>query len=152
MFRTKIKDIQGVPGMFGDGLAHWHGISRALNIHWYHVCVKERLEGRFISMIEMLNDETRLHEIISSQNEDFVVTEMQALTPPWMNGSKRWLMEVLNGVSIGYDRNGAVICLLEVERGEIYTDSHIRSFDPKSLTNVRKIYCPKEAKPVVEPA
>jgi len=139
MFRTIIKDIEGVPGMFG-GLVHWHGISRALNIHWYHVCVKERLEGRFISMIEMLNDETRLLEVLELQNEDYVVTEIQALIPPWMTGSKTWRMEVLSAVSVGYDRFGAVICLLEVESGEVYADSHDRLFDPKLLTNVRKIY------------
>ena len=140
MFRTKIKDIEGVPGMFEDGVVHWHGISRALNMHWYHVCVKERLDGRFISMTEMLNDETRLLEVISSQNEDYVITEIQGLIPPWMSGSKSWRLEILNAVSIGYDRNGAVICLLEVENGEIYTDTHDRSFDTELLTNVTKIY------------
>lgn len=25
--------------MFGDGLLHWHGVSRALATHWYHVAV-----------------------------------------------------------------------------------------------------------------
>lgn len=140
MFRTKIEDIEGVPGMFGEGLAHWHGISRALNIHWYHVCVKERLDGRFINMIEMLNDETRLLELLESQNEDFVITEIQALTPSWMNGGKSWRMEIIKAISIGHDRNGCVICVLEVESGKIYTDTHDRSFKPEALTNVRKIY------------
>ncbi|WP_191994399.1 hypothetical protein [Pseudomonas umsongensis] len=140
MFRTKIEDIEGVPGMFGEGLAHWHGISRALNIHWYHVCVKERLDGRFVSMIEFLNDETRLLEVLESQSEDYVITEIQGFIPPWMTGSKSWRLEILNGVSIGYDRNGAVVCLLEVEGGKIYADTHDRSFDPELLTNVRKIY------------
>lgn len=140
MFRTKIKDIQGEPGMFEDGLAHWHGISRALNMHWYHLSVKERHDGRFISMTEMLNDETRLLEVLKLQNEDFVITEIQGLIPPWMTGSKSWRLEILNAVSIGYDRNGAVICLLEVEGGKIYADSHDRSFDPGLLINVRKIY------------
>jgi len=140
MFRTRIKDIEGVPGMFEGGLVHWHCISRALNMHWYHVCVKERLDGRFISMTEMLNDETRLREVISLQNEDYVITEIQGLIPPWMSGSKSWRLEILNAVSIGYDRNGAVICLLEVENGEIYTDTHDRSFDTELLTNITKIY------------
>jgi hypothetical protein len=152
MFRTKIEDIEGVPGMFGEGLAHWHGISRALNIHWYHVCVKGRYDGRFVNMIEMLNDETRLLEVLESQNEDYVITEIQALIPPWMTGSKSWRLETLNTVSIGYDRNGVVVCLLEAEGGKIYADTHDRSFDLGSVTNARKIYCKTTANPVSEPA
>ncbi|MNO00166.1 hypothetical protein D3C81_2199900 [compost metagenome] len=57
-----------------------------------------------------------------------------------MTGSKSWRLETLNAVSIGYDRNGVVVCLLETEDGKIYADTHVRSFDPKSLTNVRKVY------------
>lgn len=152
MFRTKIEDIEGIPGMFGEGLAHWHGISRALNIHWYHVCVKERLDGRFINMIEMLNDETRLLEVLESQNEDYVITEIQGFIPPWMTGCKSWRLETLNAVSIGYDGNGAVVCLLEAEGGKIYTDTHDHSFKPELLNNVRKIYCKTTANPVSEPA
>jgi len=91
-------------------------------------------------MIEMLNDETRLLELFESQNEDFVITEIQALTPSWMNGGKSWRMEIIKAISIGHDRNGCVICVLEVESGKIYTDTHDRSFKPEALTNVRKIY------------
>ncbi|WP_047528690.1 hypothetical protein [Pseudomonas sp. 11/12A] len=140
MFRTVDTEIAGFPGMFGDGLAHWHSVSRVLNTHWYHVAVKTRHEDRFADTVEFLNDETRLHELISSQNEDFVITEVQVQTPPWMNGGQSWRMEKLNAVSIGYDPNSVVICLLEVESGVVYTDAHDSSFDAQSLTNVKKIY------------
>ncbi|MGY3171382.1 hypothetical protein ACVWYU_000756 [Pseudomonas sp. TE12234] len=140
MFRTIDTEMAGIPGMFGEGLAHWHRVSRVLNTHWYHVAVKIRHEDRFVDTVEFLNDETRLHELVSSQSEDLVITEVQVQTPPWMNRSKSWRMEKLNGVSIGYNPHSVVICLLEVESGIVYSDTHDDSFDARSLTNVKKIY------------
>ena len=140
MFRTIDTEMAGIPGMFGEGLAHWHSVSRVLNTHWYHVALKIRHDDHFVDTVEFLNDETRLHELTSSQNEDFFIAEVQVQTPPWMNRSKSWRMEKLSSVSIGYDSNSVVVCLLEAENGVIYTDAHDDSFDAKTLTNVKQIY------------
>lgn len=51
-------------GMFGDGLAHFHAVSRSLATHWYHVSLKRRHEDRFVAYEEMLNDEPRLVELL----------------------------------------------------------------------------------------
>jgi hypothetical protein len=111
-----------------------------LNTHWYHVALKIRHEDHFVDTVEFLNDETRLHHLITSQNEDLVITDVQVQMPPWMNGGQSWRMEKLNGVSIGYDPYSVVICLLEVESGVVYSDTHDDSFDARTLTNVKKIY------------
>lgn len=140
MFRTKSDDMAGLPGMFSEGLAHWHSVSRVLKTHWYHVSVKERHEGHFTAMVEILNDETKLHELLLAQSEDFVVTEVQVVTPPWMNKSASWQMENLTAVSVGYDKNDIPVCLLEVASGSVYADVHDPSFDAKFLADVQKIY------------
>lgn len=90
MFRTHNDEMVGLPGMLGEGLAHWHAVSRSLASHWYHVSIRQRYEDRFISQVEMLNDETRLFELISSQGEDLLISDLQAVTPPWMNRSEGW--------------------------------------------------------------
>jgi hypothetical protein len=126
--------------MFGEGLAHWHMISRSLQSHWYHVDLKIRHEDRMISSVEMLNDESKLVEILSQQGSDFVVTCVQVTTPSWMNKSGQWLMEKLIGVSVGFDKNNFAVCVLEVVSGSIYTDAHDPSVTVESLTKVRKIY------------
>ncbi|PQO96417.1 hypothetical protein C5612_30455 [Pseudomonas frederiksbergensis] len=140
MFRTQDVDLAGLPGMFGEGLTHWHGMSRSLATHWYHVSIKQRHEDRFISQVEMLNDETKLFELISAQSEDLVIDELQVVTPPWINKGKSWRMEKLTSVSVGYDKNEVPVCLLEVESGAVYTDVHDLSFDASTLINLRKIY------------
>lgn len=140
MFRTQDVDLAGLPGMFGEGLAHWHGVSRSLATHWYHVSIRQRYEDRLISQVEMLNDETKLVELISAQSEDLIIDELQVVTPPWLNKSKSWRMEKLTSVSVGYDRNEIPVCLLKVESGAVYTDVHDPSFDASTLINLRKIY------------
>lgn len=140
MFRTQNLEMAGLPGMFGEGLSHWHGVSRILAMHWYHVCIQQRHEGRFISQVEMLNDEVKLAELISAQCEDLVITELQAVTPSWMNRTPSWQMEKLVSVSVGYDKNEIPVCLLEVENGSLYADVHDPLFDAKALINIQKIY------------
>jgi hypothetical protein len=140
MFRSHQADMAGIPGMFGEGLMHWHGVSRALASHWYHVSVKRRMDGRYVSSEELLNDEPRLHELVSAQSDDLQIEDVQVVTPSRLNGSRGWRMERLRSVSLGFDKNDCPVCLLEVESGEIYNDSHERSFDRASLRKVKELY------------
>ncbi|WP_102885343.1 hypothetical protein [Pseudomonas putida] len=140
MFRTNAADIAGVPGMFGDGLAHWHGVSRALATHWYHVSVKRWVEDRFVTQAELLNDEPRLHEVLEAQCDQFIVEDVQVVTPARLNGSKYWRMERLTSLAIGFDKNDCPVCLLEVESGGVYNNSCDADFDRANLSKVRELY------------
>ena len=140
MFRTSTTELAGVPGMFGDGLAHWHGVSRALSTHWYHVSVRRWVEGRFVRGEEMLNDEPRLHEMLKAQDEQFIVDDVQVVTPGRLNGGEHWRMERLSSLSLGFDKSDCAVCLLEVESGKVYNDSFDANFDPATLTQVRELY------------
>jgi hypothetical protein len=88
----------------------------------------------------MLNDETKLFELISAQGPDLVIDELQVVTPPWINKSGSWRMERLISVSVGYDKNEVPVCLLRVESGAVYNDVHDPTLDANTLTNLRKIY------------
>ncbi|MNP05140.1 hypothetical protein D3C76_970850 [compost metagenome] len=126
--------------MFGEGLTHWYSVSRALQTHWYHVDLKVRHEDRMISLVVMPNDETKLDEILSQRGSDVEMTNVQVVTPPWMNKTSEWLMEKVEGVFIGVDSDEIPVCLLQVASGSIYSDRHGLCVTIESLTNVRKIY------------
>lgn len=140
MFRTYQSDIAGIPGMFGDGLSHWHGVSRALHSHWYHVTVQRRQDGRFVAYEEMLNDEPRLVELLVSQDESLVVQEVQVVTPAWMNKDAGWKMEKLMSLSMGFSPAEVSICVLKVESGDIYVDTHESDLDVASLKGLKELY------------
>lgn len=140
MFRSHQADMAGLPGMFGDGLMHWHGVSRALATHWYHVSVQRLHEGQFRNYEEMLNDEMRLVELLVAQDENLVVQEVQAVTPSWMNKEGGWKMEKLTSLSMGHNQAGVAVCVLEVEGGAVYVDTHEPGLGADSLNGVKELY------------
>lgn len=140
MFRSHQADMAGIPDMFGDGLMHWHGVSRALATHWYHVSVQRFHEGQFRNYEEMLNDEMRLVELLTAQDESLVVQEVQAVTPSWMNKEGGWKMEKLTSLSMGHNQAGVAVCVLEVEGGAVYIDTHEQGLGVDSLNGVKEFY------------
>lgn len=140
MFRISIQDQAGPVGMFGDGLAHFHAVSRSLATHWYHVSLKRRHEDRYVAYEEMLNDEPRLVELLIAQNESVLVQEIQVVTPGWMNKGSSWKMEKLTSLSMGFNQAEVPICVLEVESGDVYVDTHQRDLDVESLTGLKELY------------
>ncbi|QKL09275.1 MULTISPECIES: hypothetical protein [Pseudomonas putida group] len=153
MFRISTQDQAGPVGMFGDGLAHFHAVTRSLATHWYHVSVKRRHEDRFVASEDMLNDEPRLMELLLAQDESLVVQDVQVVTPGWMNKGTGWKMEKLNSLSMGYDRAEVPICVIEVESGAVYVDTHEPDLYVESLTGVKELYRRRATKPnaVAEP-
>ncbi len=140
MFRSHQADMAGIPGMFGDGLMHWHGVSRALGTHWYHVCVQRLEDGQFRNHTEMLNDEARLVELLLAQDQSLVVREVQAVTTVWMNKGDGWKMENLLSLSMGFSQEGVPVSILEVESGEVYIDSHEPGLNVESLKGLKELY------------
>lgn len=140
MFRSHQSDMAGMPGMFGDGLMHWHGVSRALATHWYHVSVQRFEDGQFRDQTEMPNDEARLVDLLLAQNESLVVREVQAVTPGWMNKNDGWRMEKLMSLSMGFSQEEVPVSILEVEGGKVYIDSHEPNLNVESLTGLKELY------------
>lgn len=58
MFRTQDSDLIGVPGIFGEGLAHWHSVSRVLRTHWYHLTVRLTDQARSTEFVDMIEGST----------------------------------------------------------------------------------------------
>lgn len=140
MFRTLDEHQAGIPGMFGDGLAQWHEVSRLLKTHWYHVTVRGQHEGRATEVSLLVDNESWLQKLLVSQNDDALITDVLVMTPSWMNKGRRWQMEPLSKVTVGEDPYGCGISLIEVESGSVYHTSHSPGFNSNLLTNLRPIF------------
>ncbi|UZS72164.1 hypothetical protein OQB66_21850 [Pseudomonas syringae] len=140
MFRISMQDQAGPVGMFGDGLAHFHAVSRSLATHWYHVSLKRRHEERFVAYEEMVSDEPRLLELLITQDESLAVQDVQVVTPAWMNKGSGWKMEKLETLSMGFNQAEVPICVLQVEGGDVYVNTHQRDLDVDALVGVRELY------------
>lgn len=135
-----MQDQAGPVGMFGDGLAHFHAVSRSLATHWYHVSLKRRHEERFVAYEEMVSDEPRLLELLITQDESLAVQDVQVVTPAWMNKGSGWKMEKLETLSMGFNQAEVPICVLQVEGGDVYVNTHQRDLDVDALVGVRELY------------
>ncbi|MEA9990458.1 hypothetical protein QN404_16335 [Pseudomonas sp. RTS1] len=140
MFRTHDADMLGLPGMFGEGQYQWHQVSKVLRNHWYHVTVHAMYEDRISEAVLMIDSEPRLQQLLIAQDAETIITEVQVVTPAHMNGKGGWRMEPLTKVTLGEDQNECVVCLLEVETGSKYHNSHQPGFNTDVLSNLRPIY------------
>lgn len=140
MFRTLDNDLIGVPGLFGEGVSHWRGVSRLLRTPWYHLTLSVENEGRLSECAVMIDDTHQLQKMLVSQGADLAITEIMAVTPSWMNKSGCWQMEQLTRITVGEDRSGFEVCLLEVAKGTVYHTSHQRDFKIEALANLRPVF------------
>lgn len=146
MFRTDDNDMAGLPGMFGEGLAHWHAVTRMLRKHWFHLSVVMVGQGKGHEFELMVNDELKLQQVLQSQDEEVFVKEIQVVTPANMNGSGAWRMEKVKGLAIGDDQDGDSVCVVTVDGGSVYHDSYRTNLDVASLTKMRVLYDALSAK------
>lgn len=78
-----MQDQAGPVGMFGDGLAHFHAVSRSLATHWYHVSLKRRHDERFMAYEEMVSDEPRLVELLTKSGSTLTPMAQPMLKATW---------------------------------------------------------------------
>jgi len=140
MFRSHDADMVGMPGMFGEGQYQWHQVSKVLRTHWYHVTIQVKHEGRFTEAVLMVDSEHRLQQILIAQDAETIITDVQVVTPAYMNGSGGWRMEALRKVTLGEDENECLVCFLEIETGSKYHTSHQPGFRSDALNNLRPIF------------
>jgi len=140
MFRSHETVAEGTPNIFGDGYSNWRMFERHLAHHWYHVVLEERLEGTVWPRTMMISDVDMLEEILSQQTSEFIVTEIQVVTPGWMNKAGKWIMEGLSGLLVGYDSTGRRVCLHNINDEKAYTDMPGILIDAHSLKGMRVIF------------
>lgn len=140
MFRTHTTDLVGIPGAFGEGLAYWQSVSRILRTHWYHVTLRVEEEGRSTEAVVMIDGEIKLQRLLMSQQDGISVSDLQVVTPSWMNKTSSWQMGKVEKVILGEDIDGCSICSVEMEDGEVFHSTHRSDFDARTLRNLRPIF------------
>jgi hypothetical protein len=96
----------------------------------------------------MINDEHQLEAVLNSTDSTIVVIGAQIVIPAYMNGGGLPRREPLTRVSVGEDELECVVCIIEVESGVLYHDSHRQDFDRALVTNLKEIYHSSRIRPV----
>ncbi|PIB64817.1 hypothetical protein AOA61_00045, partial [Pseudomonas sp. 2995-1] len=65
---------------------------------------------------------------------------VQVVTPGWMNKGSCWKMEKLTSLSMGFNPAKVPICVMEVEGGDVYVNTHQHDLKVESLTGLKELY------------
>ena len=141
MFNTHESTRMGFFGLFGEGYSLWGMVERGLHAPWFHVSIKISIDGEESSRILMPGDESMLEQVLTQQNEEMQVTDIQVVTPAWVNSQERWMMERLIRLEVGYDADDCLIHIISVESGAVYSGWPGARCAAADLRDVRVIYC-----------
>ena len=141
MFRTHESTGMNFHGIFGEGYRQWLMVERCLHSPWFLVSISSSMKDDESSIVLMPGDESMLEQVLSQESATVQVTDIQVVTPSWMNGQERWVMERLIKLKAGVDESGCLIYLISVEGGTVYSGHHgMRPMDT-NLSGSRVIYC-----------
>jgi hypothetical protein len=141
MFTTYENTRVGFPGLFGEGCDVWAMVERDLHSLWFHVSIATLINGGEASRILMPGSESMFEQVLAQQSEEIQVTDIQVVTPAWVNGQERWMMERLIKLEAGYDADNCLIHIISVESGAVYSASHGARCVAADLRDARVIYC-----------
>ncbi|WPE25769.1 hypothetical protein PshuTeo1_14780 [Pseudomonas hunanensis] len=88
---------------------------------WYQVAVKEVDNGKEVSRMFLLGDVSILDDVLEKQCDDFKVSEVYLVSPPWMNGSGDWAMNKVMSLIVGRGEAGGKVSMHKIADGVVYT-------------------------------
>lgn len=101
--------------MAGDGTHRWGYVSQPTNNEWFYVTYWVLEDGFQSEQMLLIPSAAYLLGLASTDTPKAHVSDIQIVSPPWLNGKKRWLMEPLRSIRIAENR----FCY-ELTDGEIY--------------------------------
>lgn len=141
MFRAHESVNMNFFEIFGEGYSHWRMMERVFHAPWFHVSILISIDDEQSSRVLMPGDESMLEQVLTQQDEEMQVSDIQVVTPAWVNGQERWMMERLLKLEAGYDADGCLIHITSVESGAVYSGSHGASCAAADLRDARVVYC-----------
>lgn len=118
MFKTPAVAEIPLPGIFGDSFRHWR-VSMHSNLPWLHATLVtsdgDELGDR--SEYVMVDDPITLDSVMRGLGDDQKITDVQVVSPPWMNKGRVWRMDPIRSVSIAKHTEGYDVHIYQLEAG-----------------------------------
>lgn len=106
----------------GTGQQVWSYIEQELMLPWIYLQIVRQIGREENASMLMLYHAQELRQLIDHQSARLWVEQVQFVTPPYMNGQSRWVMEPLKRVSLVEDPvDKARFPVFEVASGTIYS-------------------------------
>jgi hypothetical protein len=123
MFTTyRVAEMNLEPGEKPTATQLWQYVEQELAWPWLYLQIVRRNSRRANQSMLMLNHAHELRDIIDTQSNAFWVEQVQLVSPPYLNGQSRWLMEPLEEICVVRDGpDGVPGYLYKVANGVSYS-------------------------------
>ncbi len=98
MFKTHESAYYNLAPVYGPDHHHWKLVEREIATPWLHATVKVTEGGIEYTKTVMPNDLTTFLEMANLKTPDARIGELQLMSPAWMNGAGRWLLEPIRQI------------------------------------------------------
>jgi len=137
MFLTTPSDRHPIKSAIaGHGCDVWTHISLTIDFPWYCLSYSSPPDATLgISGTEFLSKADQVAEFLSHTNSSIQVDQLLLVSPPRLNRTKQWQMELLSEVWRGQiTDNGLYVHLYVLQDGRRYVDAPIPTASLKNLT------------------
>ena len=137
MFRTHKHDEVPLQALLGDDMLLWRSVEQGLQLPWFYMAV----HGPNGGSMWMLSGPTDLEKWVNIDSPDLKIGMVQLVSPAYLNGGDRWLMEPLHElVAVGLKGREGVFYLYRTENNHVYFDGWDRTFSDRDVQSWRVVY------------
>lgn len=140
MFKTHMSSHRDLQDVFGPGHHHWRLMQREIATPWLHATMLVTEDDVEYASTVMPSDLHTLLEVANTKDSGARVSELQLMSPAWMNGAERWLLEPIIQIDIAESLENEVVHIYRMDEGKIYYDPSRTPTEVRELTNQRTVY------------
>jgi hypothetical protein len=140
MFKTHESAYQDLQAAFGPGHHHWRLVEREIATPWLHATILVTEDGVEYASTVMPSDLHTFLEVANAKDAGARVSELQLMSPAWMNGAERWLLEPIRQIDIASSADDEMIHIYLTESGNTYYDPSRTLAEIQDLMNQRTVY------------
>lgn len=140
MFMTYRSSEIEIGKFFGEAdTQYWCLTEMSLYCCWFLVAAVQKQRKESFRRTFLITSTQELEWMLSSVSSKFWISDVQIVTPSYMNGGERWKMEPLLQARLCVDdQDDYQMLVYEVEGGEIYEDAS--GYDPAKFRTKQVIF------------
>lgn len=140
MFKTHESAHHDLQAAFGPGHHHWSLIEREIATPWLHATMLVIEDDVEYASAVMPSDLQTFLSIANAKDFGARITELQLMSPPWMNNAGRWQLAPIRKIEIAESPDKEVVHIYSMEEGDTYYDPSQKLNEVLELTNQRTVY------------
>jgi len=140
MFKTHESAYYNLAPVFGPDHHHWKLVEREIATPWLHATVMVIDGGIEYAKTVMPSDLTTFLEMANVKAPGARISELQLMSPAWMNGAGRWLLEPIRQIDIARSADNELIHIYVTQEGKNYYDPSRTPAEILELTNQHTVY------------